>query len=89
MTAMDIALSRLWKEHSVNAAIGKFRTWLNITGRSYLAEGLGRLPPGVAFREIMKRAGITEVSGHDDILSTISTVMRLIEERCPPRETAQ
>ena len=86
MTAMDIALSRLWKEHQEaqrraeqqRLAI-QFKSWLEASGLGYLADGLGHLPPNVAIAEIFRRAGI-----HDGEMS-LPDALKLLEQRYQPK----
>ncbi len=85
MSLPDCALMAEWRRAKAVEAVGRFKGWLEDSGRGYLSEGLGSLPPGVAFREIFKRAGITEISAADDVLATLPKAMKLIEQRCPPR----
>ena len=67
------------------SAVREFQDWLDSSGRSYLADGLGDMEVGQALLKIYEMAGIRGITGQDYISKTLPMAKRLIELRCKPR----
>lgn len=70
--------------HTV-VCVSSFRRWLRESGREFLQEGVGHLPPSEALMEIFRRAGVEGITGSDKVLETLPKAQRFIEKNCPPR----